>query len=243
MQFAVEAWPEAGAGSPDHWALTTGLIGDYNVSNILAAAGAAWALGIAPEAIIEGVRQVSGVVGRMEQVDRGQGFAALVDFAHTPNALAAALQAARRLAAPGGRVIVVFGSAGLRDRAKRRLMGTAAAQHADLTVVTAEDPRTEDLDAIMAETADALREAGRAEGADFVQILDRQRAILFAVRQAQPGDVVIVCGKGHEQSMCFGAVEHPWRDQEALAWALDARAGATPGLPPFLLPTWDKDGT
>ncbi len=127
---------------------------------------------------------------------------------------------------------MVFGSAGLRDRAKRRMMGTVAAQHANFTIVTAEDPRTEDLAAIMAETAAALVEAGRQEGRDFVRIPDRQQAILNAVRRAQPGDIVLVCGKGHEQSMCFGTIEHLWRDQDALAWALDARSGAPPGPPP-----------
>jgi UDP-N-acetylmuramoyl-L-alanyl-D-glutamate--2,6-diaminopimelate ligase len=144
------------------------------------------------------------------------------------------------LARPGGRVIAVFGSAGLRDREKRRLMGEVAARLADVTVVTAEDPRTEDLSAIMAETATALAAAGRVEGADYFCIADRQRAILHAVRLADPGDVVVVCGKGHEQSMCFRATEHPWRDQDALRWALEARDRiACP--PPFELPTWHED--
>jgi UDP-N-acetylmuramoyl-L-alanyl-D-glutamate--2,6-diaminopimelate ligase len=176
----------------------------------------------------------------MERIAAGQRFTALVDFAHTPNALARALEAVRPLARPGGRIIAVFGSAGLRDREKRHLMGEVAARLADVTVVTAEDPRTEDLPAIMAETATALAAAGRVEGTDFFCIADRQRAILHAVRLAAPGDVVIVCGKGHEQSMCFGAMEHPWRDQDALRWALAARDRiASP--PPFELPTWHGD--
>jgi UDP-N-acetylmuramoyl-L-alanyl-D-glutamate--2,6-diaminopimelate ligase len=90
----------------------------------------------------------------------------------------------------------------------------------------------------MAETAAALARAGRQEGHDYSRIADRQQAILFAVQQARPGDLVILCGKGHEQSMCFGAVEHPWRDQEALAWALDVLRGVAPPAPPFILPTW-----
>jgi len=236
MTFEMELRTGDGGAAAQRWPVTTSLTGDYNVANILAASGAALALGVSPAAIAEGVRELRGVVGRMERIDRGQGFAAIVDFAHTPNALAAALRAARQLAGRG-RVIVVFGSAGLRDRAKRRMMGTAAAERADLTVVTAEDPRTEALESIMAETAAALLEAGKQEGRDFVRIPDRQRAILFAVQQAQPGDVVIVCGKGHEQSMCFDQVEHPWRDQDALAWALETLGGAA-GAPPFILPTW-----
>lgn len=218
--------------------LTTPLVGDFNISNILAAAGAALALGIEPEAIRAGVAALAGVAGRMERIDRGQSFTALVDFAHTPNALARALETLRSLLPQAGRVIAVFGSAGLRDRQKRRLMGEVAAAWADYTVITAEDPRTEDLAAIMAETAEAMRGAGRVEGQDFIRIPDRQRAILHAVQQARMGDGVICCGKGHEQSMCFGTIEHPWRDQDALRWALDALAGAASAAPPFPLPTW-----
>ncbi|MGC8779324.1 MAG: UDP-N-acetylmuramoyl-L-alanyl-D-glutamate--2,6-diaminopimelate ligase, partial [Anaerolineae bacterium] len=219
--------------------VVTPLIGTFNVYNILAATAGALALGLGADAIRAGVTAMHGVAGRMERIHRGQSFTAIVDFAHTPNALAQALTTARTLLGPAGRLIAVFGSAGLRDRAKRRLMGEVAAQLADFTVITAEDPRTEDLAAIMAETAAALAHAGKVEGESFVRIPDRQRAILFAVRKARPGDVVIVCGKGHEQSMCFGTVEHPWRDQDALAWALEHLRGTAPVEPPFMLPTWD----
>ena len=223
--------------SPCH--LVTPLIGAFNVSNVLAAVGAALALGIGPVAIAAGVQATTSIPGRMERIAAGQDFTAIVDFAHTPNALARALEAVRPLARPGGRVIVVFGSAGLRDRAKRHLMGAVAARLADVTVVTAEDPRTEDLSAIMAETATALAAGDRVEGVDFFCVADRQRAILHAVRLSDPGDVVIVCGKGHEQSMCFGVTEHPWRDQDALRWALEAR-DRPDCPPPFELPTWPK---
>jgi len=220
--------------------LITALVGNFNVSNILAAAGAALALGIDATAIQAGVQALRGVTGRMERIDRGQPFTTIVDFAHTPNALAKTLETLRTLVQPGGRLIAVFGSAGMRDREKRRLMGIAAARLADVAVITAEDPRTEDLTAILAETAAAMRGEGRREGQDFVCIPDRQRAILHAVRLARAGDVVVVCGKGHEQSMCFGAIEHPWRDQDALAWALDSVRGIAPIEPPFLLPTWSS---
>jgi UDP-N-acetylmuramoyl-L-alanyl-D-glutamate--2,6-diaminopimelate ligase len=225
--------------------LTTSLLGDFNVSNILAACGAALALGVGGDEIRAGVRAMTGVPGRLERIDEGQPFTAIVDFAHTPNALERALETLRDL--PGhGRLIAVFGCAGLRDREKRRLMGAVAARLADYTVITAEDPRTEDLDSIMAETAAACAAVGRAEGKDFVRVADRQRAILHAVEQAHAGDVVVVCGKGHEQSMCFGRTEYPWRDQDALRWALarlpEARlpeaAQNVAGDPPFLLPTW-----
>jgi UDP-N-acetylmuramoyl-L-alanyl-D-glutamate--2,6-diaminopimelate ligase len=232
---------ELAVGEPSsvlaRWPFLTPLFGGFNVYNVLAASSAALALGVDVPAIQAGVRSLAAVPGRMERVDRGQAFAAFVDFAHTPNALGRALAAARELSAPGGRVITVFGCAGLRDREKRRLMGEVAARLADVTIITAEDPRTESLDAIMAETADALAVAGRIEGSDFWRIADRLRAVQWAVRQARVGDVVIVCGKGHEQSMCFGSTEYAWRDQEALAWALDVELGSiTPA--PFNLPTW-----
>lgn len=236
MSFEVRRY-EAGISLPS-MVLTTHLVGRYNVSNILAAAGAALALGIHADVIAEGIAAFESLVGRMERIDRGQPFTAVVDFAHTPNALAAVISAAHQIIEPEGRVIVVFGSAGLRDREKRRLMGRVSARLADYTVITAEDPRTENLDAIIAETADAMIAEGRVEGVDFVREGDRQSAILHAVRNARPGDIVLVCGKGHEQSMCFGTVEHPWRDQDALAWALERLGGAADTPPPFPLPTW-----
>jgi UDP-N-acetylmuramoyl-L-alanyl-D-glutamate--2,6-diaminopimelate ligase len=197
------------------------------------------ALGIESEAVQAGVASLTSIPGRMERIDRGQSFTAIVDFAHTPNALAAALQTAGDLVEGDGRVIAVFGSAGLRDREKRRLMGEVAARFADYTVITAEDPRTESLPDIMAETAAAMTAGGRLEGRDFVQVADRQAAIFHAVRNANANDIVLVCGKGHEQSMCFGVVEHAWRDQDALRWALDRLMGAAEPQPPFVLPTWE----
>jgi UDP-N-acetylmuramoyl-L-alanyl-D-glutamate--2,6-diaminopimelate ligase len=235
-EFDVEAFDEP-ARATASWHLLTPLVGDFNVYNVLAASGAALALGVDVLAIQAGVRALAGVAGRMERVDRGQPFTAIVDFAHTPHALARALEAARDLAAPEGQVIVVFGCAGLRDREKRYLMGEAAARLADVIIITAEDPRTENLDVIMAQTAEALTMVGRTEGSDFLRVSDRLRAIQVAVRQARPGDVVMLCGKGHEQSMCFGSVEYAWRDREALAWALEFQQGRIAPVP-FILPTW-----
>jgi UDP-N-acetylmuramoyl-L-alanyl-D-glutamate--2,6-diaminopimelate ligase len=208
--------------SPDvEFELRTGLAGDYNLSNILAATSAALALGLPVEAIQQGVWQVKGIVGRMERVDEGQDFTAIVDFAHTPNALARALEAARTLT--GGRVIAVFGCAGERDRAKRAWMGEISGRLADVTVMTAEDPRTESLEAILAEMAGGAEKAGAVEGQSFFRVPDRAEAIRFAVDLALPGDLVITCGKGHEQSMCFGTRETPWSEHEALRAALRRR--------------------
>jgi UDP-N-acetylmuramoyl-L-alanyl-D-glutamate--2,6-diaminopimelate ligase len=207
-------------------AVETALVGDFNVSNILAAASVGVALGFSPDAIVEGVAAVQGVPGRMERIDAGQGFLAIVDFAHTPNALEQALKTARTMTGVDGRVIVVFGCAGLRDREKRAMMGHVAGRLADVVLVTAEDPRTESLKEIMAESAAAAIEEGKREGVDLFQVPDRGKAILMACQVAGSGDagseqsVVIVCGKGHEQSMCFGTTEYPWDDREAMRRAL-----------------------
>jgi UDP-N-acetylmuramoyl-L-alanyl-D-glutamate--2,6-diaminopimelate ligase len=204
--------------------LRTVLVGDFNVANILAATSVALALDISPEAIQQGVWGVKGIVGRMERVDEGQDFAAIVDFAHTPNALEQALETARTLTS--GRVIAVFGSAGERDVAKRAWMGEIGGRLADVTVLTAEDPRTEPVDAILEEMARGTAKAGAVEGQSYFCIADRAEAIRFAVDLAQPGDLVIACGKGHEQSMCYGAVETPWSEHSALRSALRRRMGS-----------------
>ncbi len=196
------------------------LIGLYNVSNVLAAAAAVAAAGVPPAAIAAGVAALPQIPGRMERIDQGQDFLAVVDFAHTPNALEQVLTTARTLIGPGRRVICAVGSAGLRDRAKRRMMAEIAARLADVTILTAEDPRTESLDAILTEMAEGSRARGGVEGQTFFRVPDRGEALFQAVRMARPGDIVLACGKGHEQSMCFGEIEYPWDDREALRAAL-----------------------
>jgi UDP-N-acetylmuramoyl-L-alanyl-D-glutamate--2,6-diaminopimelate ligase len=159
----------------------------------------------------------------------------IVDFAHTPQALAQAITTVRALAS--GRVIAVFGSAGKRDVAKRQLMAEVSARQADLTVLTAEDPRTESLDEILAMMAEGCRLRGGVEGQTFWRVPDRGRAIHFALTLAESGDVVLICGKGHEQSMCFGTVEYPWDDRQAARAALEATLSRQPmvdlGLPTY----------
>jgi UDP-N-acetylmuramoyl-L-alanyl-D-glutamate--2,6-diaminopimelate ligase len=217
-RFAVQS-PEV------DFELRTALLGDFNVSNILAATGAALALDVAVDAIQQGVWRVKGIVGRMERVDEGQNFLAIIDFAHTPNALERALETARDLTE--GRVIAVFGCAGERDVAKRPWMGEIGGRLADVTVLTAEDPRTESLEAILDEMAPGMEKAGGVEGESYFRVADRAEAIQFAVDLAQPGDLVIACGKGHEQSMCYGTVETPWSEHEALRAALRRRLART----------------
>jgi UDP-N-acetylmuramoyl-L-alanyl-D-glutamate--2,6-diaminopimelate ligase len=201
-------------------AIQSDLVGQFNVSNMLAAATAAHSLKLPPTTIKAGIESVKGVPGRMERIDEGQDFLAVVDFAHTPNALRRALETARLMIAPGRRVIVVFGSAGLRDPEKRGLMGDIAARLADLTVITAEDPRTESLPEILVASATACTAAGGVEGKTFWRVPDRGEAIYRAVQMARAGDIVLSCGKGHEQSMCFGTIEYPWDDREAMRAAL-----------------------
>ncbi len=205
-------------------AVRSPLLGAYNVANILAAMAATSALGVGPDAWCSGVAAVEGIPGRMEVIDEGQPFLAIVDFAHTPNALMSALATAHELVGPAGRVIAVFGCAGMRDPGKRRAMGRLAGELADLTFVTAEDPRTEDLDVIIGGVEVGLRETGARKGTTFWRVPDRGEAILRACEVAGPADVVIVCGKGHEQSMCFGETEYPWDDRDALRAALRGRA-------------------
>jgi UDP-N-acetylmuramoyl-L-alanyl-D-glutamate--2,6-diaminopimelate ligase len=204
----------------DEVAVETALVGDYNVSNMLAAAAAGVALNISPDAIAKGIAAVKGVPGRMERIDAGQEFLAIVDFAHTPNALQQALTTVRAMTGGSGRMIAIFGCAGLRDREKRTMMGHVAGRLADVVIVTAEDPRTESLEQTMAEIAAAAAEEGKREGMDLWRVPDRGEAILHACQIARAGDVVIACGKGHEQSMCFGAIEYPWDDREAMRRAL-----------------------
>lgn len=211
------------------------LIGRYNISNILAAVGAAIGRRIPFDAIAQGVRMTQGIVGRMERITSERPFTVIVDFAHTPYALESALTTARELAnragetknATGGgpsnpgRVISIFGCAGLRDTQKRAWMGEISGTIADLTIVTAEDPRTESLDAINAQIQEGLHKVGRAKDKDYFLVEDRGRAIEFAINQlARAGDVIVICGKGHERSMCYGTTEFPWSDQDAAIKAL-----------------------
>jgi UDP-N-acetylmuramoyl-L-alanyl-D-glutamate--2,6-diaminopimelate ligase len=202
-------------------------------------------LKIKPEDAAQGVASLAGIPGRMERIDMGQNFTAIVDFAHTPNALKVTLEAAREMLSSRengigekGRVIAVFGSAGRRDKAKRRMMAETSAELADLTILTAEDPRTESLDGILEEMAAGARSRGGREGETFWRIPDRGEAIRFAVSLAREGDIVLSCGKGHEQSMCFGAREHLWDDPTAMRAALSELLGVHGPKVPYL-PTQD----
>jgi UDP-N-acetylmuramoyl-L-alanyl-D-glutamate--2,6-diaminopimelate ligase len=201
------------------------LRGRFNVSNCLGTYAAARALDIDEDAIVRGIAGLAGVPGRFEPVEADQDFLVVVDYAHTPDSIRGVLQAARPLAS--GRVIVVFGCGGDRDSVKRPLMGAAATEVADLTVITSDNPRSEDPLAIIAqvEQGASAREDGR--GGDYVIEADRRSAIRLALREARRGDVVVIAGKGHEtyQELASGTI--PFDDREVARRELLAmRAGA-----------------
>ena len=205
--------------------ITLSLLGAFNVSNACAAAATALAAGFPFAAVVQGLRDRIVVPGRMEPVEAGQPFTVLVDYAHTPDALARALAAARGIATADSRtarVLVVFGCGGDRDTAKRPLMGTAAAEGADVVIVTSDNPRSEDPAAIAASSADAAR----AAGAEPIVELDRRAAIARALSTARDGDVVLVAGKGHEQGQTAAGVTVAFDDRVVAAEELGARGWA-----------------
>jgi UDP-N-acetylmuramoyl-L-alanyl-D-glutamate--2,6-diaminopimelate ligase len=221
--------------------LHTPLIERFNIYNILAAVSVALSLSVPVPAIQAGVAALKGVTGRMERIDEGQDFAAIVDFAHTPAALESALTALR--GQTEGRLLVVFGCAGLRDVFKREWMGRIAGELADVSVITAEDPRTEDLASIMDQIAQGCEAAGAREGESYYRVADRGEAIALACRLAEAGDTVVAAGKGHERSMCFGTVEYPWSDQQAMRAALLQRLGRGGEVEAPVLPTSTAPGS
>ncbi|HEU0305205.1 MAG TPA: UDP-N-acetylmuramoyl-L-alanyl-D-glutamate--2,6-diaminopimelate ligase [Gaiellaceae bacterium] len=201
----VELRPDGTRLTAGGIALRTELVGRFNVENVLAAVTVARLLDLPDGAIAAGIDAVREVPGRFELVDEGQPFSVVVDYAHTPDSLANALRAARELAT--GRVICVFGCGGDRDPGKRPLMGAAAVQGADVVLVTSDNPRSEPPEAIAAEITAGI------DGEVEVE-LDRARAIELAIEQAEPGDVVVVAGKGHEQGQEVAGTTTPFDDRD-----------------------------
>jgi UDP-N-acetylmuramoyl-L-alanyl-D-glutamate--2,6-diaminopimelate ligase len=193
------------------------LPGLYNIANTLLALALLHEVGVTPEQAAPGLAGAQ-VPGRLESVDRGQGFLAVVDYAHKPGALQAVLESLRLQTR--GRLAVVFGAGGDRDAGKRKPMGRIAAELADLVVVTDDNPRSEDPSTIRAAI---LAGAGEADGrAQIVEIGDRRAAIVHAVGWAHPGDVVLIAGKGHETGQTAHGITRPFDDREELAAALSA---------------------
>jgi UDP-N-acetylmuramoyl-L-alanyl-D-glutamate--2,6-diaminopimelate ligase len=199
------------------------LVGRYNVPNLLAAVGAGLVLGCAPSAIQAGIRQMPQVPGRFEKVEEpGQPFPVIVDYAHTDDALRRLLMAVREL--QRGRVIVVFGCGGDRDRGKRPKMGRVAAELADLAVLTSDNPRSEEPGAILREVEAGVKSAPPSRRLrDYRMMEDRRAAIAWAIATAQPGDAVVIAGKGHEDYQIIGTTRLPFDDRTVAREALRAR--------------------
>ncbi len=196
----------------------TPLPGHFNVANALGAIAAASALGVSPQLAGEALAGAGRVPGRFEPIDEGQGFAVLVDYAHTPDSLANVLTAARRLTA--GRLIAVFGAGGDRDRDKRPKMGRVGAELSDVTVITSDNPRSEEPEAIIAE----IRSGAGGNGVEVEP--DRRAAIALALAAAVPGDTVVIAGKGHEQGQEFeGGSKIPFDDRQVAREELRRLAG------------------
>ena len=197
--------------------VTIPLPGEYNVQNALAAAAAASsAAGVSLEDIRDALAEFDPeiLVGRFERIKEIFDFEVFVDFAHTPAALAKVLNHAALTKKAGSRLLVVFGTAGERDRVKRPAMGAIAARTADLAILTSEDPRSEDPGKIIDEIAAGCFAEGAVEGKNFVRVPDRRQAILFALKSARPGDSILILGKGHETTMAIKGIEHPWSDRK-----------------------------
>jgi UDP-N-acetylmuramoyl-L-alanyl-D-glutamate--2,6-diaminopimelate ligase len=191
------------------------LPGDFNVSNTLAAVAAAGEAGLDPAVVAAGIADGGGVPGRLERVDAGQDFAVVVDYAHKPDAVAAAIRTLRPLT--DGRVIVVLGAGGDRDPGKRPIMAEIAARLADVFVITDDNPRTEDPAAIRAAMLAGITDPA----AEVIELGDRRAAIREAVRMARPGDIVLVAGKGHETGQEIDGVVHPFDDRDVVREELD----------------------
>ncbi|HXC23771.1 MAG TPA: cyanophycin synthetase, partial [Solirubrobacteraceae bacterium] len=202
--------------------LSLGMPGRFNVSNALGALAAVHALGGDLDTLLAALERGVRVPGRLEPVEAGQGFAVLVDYAHTPDSLQNVLNTAREVG--HGRVICVFGAGGDRDRGKRPMMGAIGARLADVLLVTSDNPRSEDPQAIIAQIMVGADDARRPSGApEVISEVDRRAAIEQAVSLAQDGDVLVIAGKGHEQGQEFAeGVKLPFDDVTVAREALGA---------------------
>jgi UDP-N-acetylmuramoyl-L-alanyl-D-glutamate--2,6-diaminopimelate ligase len=198
------------------------IAGAFNVSNALAAIAGAAELGYDAVAVADGLARAGGVPGRLERVETGRDFHVVVDYAHKPDAVEAALGTLRPLTT--GRLLVVIGAGGDRDTGKRPVMGEIAARLADVLIVTDDNPRSEDPSAIRAEMLAGTR-GGTAE---VREVGDRRAAIRTALELAGPGDIVLVAGKGHETGQEIGGVVHPFDDRDVVRDELAALPGGTP---------------
>ena len=198
------------------------LIGDYNLANGLAAAACASALGFNKSKTTKLLNNFQGILGRMEEIYLGQDFKVFIDFAHTPNALEQALVALNsKLKTKNSKLICVFGAAGERDKSKRPQMGKVASEISDIVIITAEDPGSEKVEEISKQIIRGVK--GKKLKKNLFVIVDRKKAIKFAINLAQKGDLVAIFGKGHEKSMTFGKKEIPWDEFAIVRQAIAER--------------------
>ena len=207
----------------------TALAGRFNAANALTALAMLVTEGVDPSVAAAGIAALRGVPGRLEPVEAGQPFAALVDYAHTPDAVATMLSTLRDALSASGRLLVVLGCGGERDAAKRPLMGAAAARLADLAVLTSDNPRSEDPQEILDQVVAGAQSVPVEQRGEVVVQIDRAAAIGLAVSRARPGDVLVVAGKGHEQGQEIAGVVHPFDDRMALRAELAAHGFAGAG--------------
>jgi len=196
------------------------LLGKHNVSNALAAIAACAGLGVPIDTVAEGVESLASVPGRFEHVDAGQDFQVIVDYAHTEDGLRNVLQVAREICR--GRVIVVFGCGGDRDKTKRPKMGATAAELGDFCIVTSDNPRTESPERILMDIEVGLQHAGKKRGEDYIVMVERREAIQRAIEMAHEGDLVMLAGKGHEDYQIVGTTKHHFDDRETARNILEA---------------------
>jgi UDP-N-acetylmuramoyl-L-alanyl-D-glutamate--2,6-diaminopimelate ligase len=200
-------------------AIELAIPGEFNVLNSLAALSVGLSQGISGAAITAALRAVGGVNGRMERVELGQPFTVVVDYAHNPDSFEQVMGMMRPMTS--GKLIGVFGSAGERDHEKRAIQGEIAGRFCDLVLLTDEDPRDEDREAILAEIAEGVRQAGKRAGQEYLLIPDRAQAIREAFSRAQPGDIVLLLGKGHESSIIYERGRKlPWSERGEAEQAL-----------------------
>ncbi len=214
LRHDASSWIVSLAGRPEgkSMELRSRLLGGFNVANVTAACGMAVAAGVAPESLPDLVAAVEPVPGRMETIPLHNGAVAIVDYAHTPDALENLLQTVREFL-DGGRLLLVFGCGGNRDRAKRPLMGEIAARLADCVVLTSDNPRTEDPELIIDEIEAGIAAAGEEARGKTERLTDRREAIAAALREARPGDAVVIAGKGHETYQIVGREQLPFDDR------------------------------
>ncbi len=194
------------------------LLGEHNARNALCAAAICGGLGVSVEAVAEGLAALPSVPGRFEAIDEGQDFLVIVDYAHTEDGLKNVLEAARRVCA--GRVITVFGCGGDRDKGKRPKMGATSARLSDFAIATSDNPRTEDPHRILLDVEVGLQRAGKRKGDDYLVIESREEAICEAISRAEPGDLVMIAGKGHEDYQILGDRRIHFDDREVARAAL-----------------------